>query len=339
LAQLSAIAGPLPPDAVKINANENPLGPCPEALDAIERFAWDGGRYHYEQTAALRDLLAAQEGLEPEYVEPYPGSSAPLYQSVLALCSPSKPFVTADPGYEAGERAAKFIGARVIRVPLTNRYSHDVRKMATASPSAGLIYLCNPNNPTGTLTSPSDIEWLVENKPKGTTVLVDEAYLHFTNAPACSGLVARDRDVIVLRTFSKLYGMAGLRAGAAFGRPDLLEAIRVFSAGALSVPGVVGAIASLKSKTVVPERRTFIGEVRADVFAFLDKHDFRYVPSVSNHFMLDVNRPGQQVVDALRREKIYIGRVWPCWPTHVRVSIGTQEEMNQFKTALRKVMS
>jgi histidinol-phosphate aminotransferase len=216
LAQLSAIAGPLPPDAVKINANENPLGPCPEALDAIERFAWDGGRYHYEQTAALRDLLAAQEGLEPEYVEPYPGSSAPLYQSVLALCSPSKPFVTADPGYEAGERAAKFSGARVIRVPLPNRYSHDVRKMATASPSAGLIYLCNPNNPTGTLTSPSDIEWLVENKPKGTTVLVDEAYLHFTNAPACSGLVARDRDVIVLRTFSKLYGMAGLRAGAAF---------------------------------------------------------------------------------------------------------------------------
>ena len=102
---------------------------------------------------------------------------------------------------------------------------------------------------------------------------------------------------------------------------------------------MVGAIASLKSKTIVPERRKFIGEVRADVFAFLDKHDFRYVPSVSNHFMLDVNRPGQQVVDALRREKVYIGRIWPCWPTHARVSIGTGEEMNRFKTALLKVMS
>ena len=136
---------------------------------------------------------------------------------MLAFTSPSKPFVTADPGYEAGERAAKFIGAKVIRVPLTKSYAHDVKAMAAANPNAGLIYICNPNNPTGTLTPREDIEWLLENKPKGSILLLDEAYIHIAGAPMCSDLVAKDKDIIILRTFSKIYGMAGLRAGAALG--------------------------------------------------------------------------------------------------------------------------
>jgi histidinol-phosphate aminotransferase len=339
MAQLSMIKGPMPSDAVKINANENPLGPCPEAADAMYGVIQKGGRYLYEETFGFQETLAAQEGLKPSYVAPFAGSSAPLHQAVLAFTSPTKSFVTGDPGYEAGERAAKFIGSKVVRVPLTKTYAHDVVAMAKADPNAGLIYLCNPNNPTGTLTPRADIEYLLANKPAGSILLIDEAYIHLSGAPMASDLVAADKDVIILRTFSKLYGMAGLRAGAALGRPDLLAKIMPYSAGALPVTGMIGANASLKVKDLVPKRRKIIADVREDVFAFLSKNNFKFVPSVSNKFMVDVGRPGGEVIEAMRKQKVYIGRVWPSWPTYVRVSVGTQDEMNKFKTAFLTVMS
>jgi histidinol-phosphate aminotransferase len=339
LAQLSMLNGSIPPDAVRINANENPMGPCPEAADAIYNIVKKGGRYMYEESGNLQRVLAEQEGLKPEYVAPFAGSSAPLHQAVIAFTSPRKSFVCADPGYEAGERAAEFIRAKVIKVPLTKDHAHDVRAMAKADPNAGLIYLCNPNNPTGTLTSRADIEYLMANKPAGSIILLDEAYMHIAGSPAGSDLVAADKDVIILRTFSKLYGMAGLRAGAAMGRPDLLDKITPYSAGALPVTGMVGAIASLKAPNLVPERRKIIKDVREDVFAFLDKKNFKYVPSVSNKFMVDTGRPGNEIVRAMAAEKVYIGRVWPAWPTYVRVSVGTRDDMAKFKTAFLKVMA
>ena len=339
LAQLSMLKGPMPADAVKINANENPMGPCADAAEAIHNVEKKGGRYLYEETFSFATLLGEQEGLKPNYVMPFAGSSAPLHQAVLAFTSPQKGFVVADPGYEAGERAAKFIGAKVSKAPLAKDYAHDVKAMATADPSAGLIYVCNPNNPTGTLTSRADIEYLLANKPSGSILLLDEAYMHIAGSPPASDLVAADKDIIILRTFSKLYGMAGLRAGAAFGRPDLLQKIMPYSAGALPVTGMVGAAASLKVASLVPERRKIIKDVREDTLAFLDKHNFKYVPSVSNKFMVDTRRPGGEVVAAMQAEKVYIGRVWSVWPTYVRVSVGTKEDMEKFKAAFLKVMA
>lgn len=338
LAQLSMI-GPLPPDAVKINANENPMGPCAAAVDAIAGVVRGGGRYMYEETFTFGQILAEQEGVKADHVRPFPGSSEPLHRSVLAFTSPTKSFVTADPGYEAGQRAATVSGAKVVRVPLTSAHAHDVKAMATADPNAGLIYICNPNNPTGTLTSRSDLEWLVANKPAESVVLIDEAYIHFSSSgQVCTDMVAAGKDVIILRTFSKLYGMAGLRAGAAIARPDILAKISQYGAGALPVTGMVGAAASLRSKTLVAERRKIVADIRNDVFAFLDKKGMTFVPSESNKFMLDVKRPGQEIVRAMAAEKVFIGRVWSAWPTHVRVSIGTKEEMAKFKTAIVKVM-
>ncbi len=338
LAQLSKIEN-IPPDAVMINANENPLGPCGEAREAIHGIVSRGGRYLYTETDAVQKLMAEQEGLPQESVQIFAGSSAPLHQAVLAFTSPSKAMVTADPGYEAGERAARFIGSKVIRVPLTGSYAHDVKAMAAAASNAGLIYVCNPNNPTGTATPKSDIEWLVANKPAGSVVLLDEAYTHIAGIPFNSDLVAAGKDIIILRTFSKIYGMAGLRAGAAFARPDLLQKFVPYSAGAMPVTSMVAATASLKVKNLIPERREIIKNVREDTLGFLDKHNFHFVPSISNKFMVDVKRPGEEAILALRKEKVYIGRVWPSWPTYVRVTVGTQEEMNKFKTAFLKVMA
>ena len=322
LAQLSQVKG-MPADAVKINANENPLGPCEEALEAIHRVVKMGGRYSYELTDEFRETLASQEGVDPSWVQPYAGSSAPLHQTVLGFTSPTRSFVIADPGYEAGERAAKFIGAKVIRVPLTKDYKHDVKAMAAADPNAGVLYVCNPNNPTGTLTPKEEIEWLANNKPKGSILLLDEAYTHISGAPLMSYLVAQGKDVIILRTFSKIYGMAGIRAGAAIGRPELLEKMTPYNAGAMPITGMAAATASLKAKDVVPVRRKIIGDVRNDVFGFMD----------------DTGKPGNDVALAMRKEKVYIGRVWTSWPNYVRVSIGTQEEMDKFKAAFLKVMA
>src|SRR5262245_44253300 len=337
LAQLSALPGGVPPDAVKIDANENPMGPCPEALEAALAMVRDGGRYMYGETDAFVECLARCESLTKDYVRPYPGSSAPLHHAVLAFASPDKPLVVADPGYEAAGAAAAAIGAKVIRVPLTSTYAHDVRAMAAASPNTGIFYICNPNNPTGTLTPRDDLLWLLANKPPGSVVLLDEAYIHIADAPMCSDLVAQDKDLIILRTFSKLYGMAGLRAGAALARPDLLKRIGQYQAGPLPVPAMVAATASLKSPNLVPKRRKIIAEIREDCLQFLSRHKFDFVPSVSNKFMIDVKRPATQIVEALRREKIYIGRVWPIWPTFCRVTVGTQEEMEKFKAAFLKV--
>ncbi len=163
LAQVAIDSRKLPPGAVKLDNNENPLGPCKEALEAMREVLPDGGRYRFYLPAELSELLASQEGVKQSYVQVHDGSSAPLLQAVLSFTSPTRPFVIADPGYEAGAEAAKFVGAKIVNVPLNKDYSHDVKAMAAVE-NAGLIYICNPNNPTGTLTKKEDIEWLVANK-------------------------------------------------------------------------------------------------------------------------------------------------------------------------------
>ncbi len=336
---LSALPN-LPPDAVRINANENPMGPCPEAAEAIHKIVSQGGRYLYGETFAFSAALAEVEGLTRDHVMPFAGSSDPLHRAVLAYTGPSKSYVVANPGNEAGERAARFVGAKVVSVPLRKDYAHDVHAMAQADPDAGLIYVCNPNNPTGSITPKEDIEYLVAHKPKGAIVLVDEAYIHLSkNAQPASDLVASDKDVIVLRTFSKLYGMAGLRAGAALGRPDLLAKLRSYGAGALPVTGMVGAIASLKAKGLVEDRRAKIGAIREETAEWLDKRGYPVLPSEANMLLVDVHRPGREVFQALMKEKVVIGRSWPSMPKHVRISIGTRDEMLKFREAFGRVMN
>ncbi|MBV8068978.1 MAG: pyridoxal phosphate-dependent aminotransferase, partial [Acidobacteriaceae bacterium] len=343
LAQLSRVRN-IPADATKIDANENPMGPCPEAADAIHNVIRHGGRYMYAYTDELAQTMAEIEQVkfsykaEESYIQIYAGSSAPLHQAVLAFTSKDRPLVTADPGYEAGPRAAKFIGAEVVNVPLRKgTWDHDVRGMLAAAPNAGLFYICNPNNPTGTLTSRADIEYLVANKPKGSVVMIDEAYIHLAkNAVPCTDMAAAGKDVVVLRTFSKIYGMAGLRAGAAIARPDLLGRISGFSAGAMPITAMVGATASLKVKTLVPDRRKTIGDTREEVFTWLSARNVEFVPSETNCFMVNVKRPGREFWTAMTAQKVYVGRSWPVWPDWVRVTVGTPADMAKFKDAFLK---
>jgi histidinol-phosphate aminotransferase len=340
LAQDIKAIAQIPPDAIRLNANENPLGPCPEALEAIRKIVPNSGRYLFNETFDFVDILAASEGLPSTHVLPAAGSSDPLHRAVLTFTSPSRPLVTAEPGYESPESAARFNNAKVIKVPLGKDYAHDTKAMAAAHPEAGLIYICNPNNPTGTVTRKDDIVSLVANKPKGCIVLVDEAYIHFSaSATPATDLVAAGKDVIVLRTFSKLYGMAGLRAGAALGRPDLLEKMRGLTGpNFLPVTAVAAATASLKNKSLIAQRREALTEIRKDLFAWLERKGYEYIPSEANMVMIDSKRPGREIAKAMLDQKIAIGRSWPALPTHVRVTIGTPAEMEKFKAAFERTV-
>jgi histidinol-phosphate/aromatic aminotransferase/cobyric acid decarboxylase-like protein len=191
------------------------------------------------------------------------------------------------------------------------------------------------------VTPKADIEWLMANKPAGSVVMLDEAYMHIAPNPQFnSALVAAGKDIVILRTFSKVYGMAGLRAGAVLARPDLIAKVDQFSNnGMLPITGMAAAAASLQAKGLVEVRRKIIGDIREDVFGFLEKKKLKYVPSVTNCFMVDTGKPTKEVIAAMQKENVYIGRPWPVWPTHVRVTVGTHDEMEKFKTAFSKVLS
>src|SRR5258706_2745368 len=236
LAQLSDV-GRIPDDAVKINANEFPEGPSERAIAALAAVAKNGNRYQYPETDALVAAAAKLEGLEPAHFAVYPGSSLALHHAVIAFTSPKRALIVADPGYEAAAKAAEFIGAKVVRVPLRKDGSHDLPAMLKAAKRqpTGLVYVCNPNNPTGTVTPRAEIEKLIATKPAGSVVLIDEAYIHFCDEPPAVDLVRAEKDVVVLRTFSKVYGMAGLRAVFAIARRDLLERVNGYNAGAMPV--------------------------------------------------------------------------------------------------------
>jgi histidinol-phosphate aminotransferase len=329
-----------PPGAVLINANENPLGPSKAALEAIAKSAPLGGRYdRIGETEMLAMTFAEQHGLKKGYVEIYAGSGEALHFTVLAFTSPTRSFVTADPSYEAGMYATLTSGAKIVKVPLTSAYAHDVRALVAADPNAGVIYICNPNNPTGTLTSKADIVWALDSKPKGAILLVDEAYIHLSDAEDVLDMVAADKDLIVLRTFSKIYGMAGIRAGVAAGRPDLLAKLKAFGQNPMPITSSAAARASLLDPDLIPVRKKLIGDTRRDTITWLKANNYKVIgDSQSNCFMIDTGLPGKAVMAAMKTRNVYIGRTWPIWPNAVRISVGTPEDMAAFKTAFKAVM-
>jgi histidinol-phosphate aminotransferase len=328
---------------IHIDANENPMGPCDAARQAMEAIIPRGGRYLFNMEEELAEIFAKQEGLNPESVIPFAGSTEPLHYTVLAFTSKDRPLVIADPGYEAPMWAAQIAGASTIKVPLADPKGaamHDIKAMLAASSNPGVIYICNPNNPTGTCTPQAEIEKAVASAPKDTIILIDEAYIHLCDAPRSLHFVQEGKNVIVLRTFSKLYGMAGIRMGFAIGRPDLLEKIAQYSGqNSLPVTAVVAAKASLLDADLVSTRKKTIGDIRTETLAWLKSEGYATTPSESNCFMLDVRRPGKQVQAALAQKEMFVGRIWPAWPESLRITVGTADEMMAFRKSFTEVMS
>lgn len=324
---------------VYIDANENPLGPSENARKAIAEILPNGGRYAPPLYFGVMKLFAEQMGVPVDHVMVYDGSSPPLHYCSLAFTSPSRSFVCGNPTYEAGQRAAEIAGAKIHAVPLAKDYSHDTAAMVKADPNAGLIYICNPNNPTGTTTSKEQIDYVIANKPTGAVVLVDEAYIHLSDTPSAIDHVKAGKDIIILRTFSKIYGMAGIRCGFAIGRPDLLKKLETYGQAPMPITGMIAAQASLMDADLVPTRKKIIAETRNKTFAWLKANNYDFVPSESNCFMIDVKRPGKEIRALMAKDQVYIGRSWAAWPNHVRVTVGLPSEMETFQAAFKKAMN
>ncbi|WDI92942.1 pyridoxal phosphate-dependent aminotransferase [Xanthomonas campestris] len=333
-----ATAGAMAP--VMIGSNEFPDGPCAAAIKAITQIAPQGGRYLRELQMELMTTLAAELKLPVNHLMAYAGSTEPLDYTMLAFTSPSAALVTADPTYESGWRAASRNGAKLVKVPLRKDFSRDVQAMCAADANAGVIYICNPNNPTGSVTARKDLDYALAHKPKGSILVVDEAYIHFAQSTrSVVDMVAAGEDVVVLRTFSKLYGMAGIRLGYAAARPDLLAKLMFYSVNSLPVTAAAAGLASLRDATLVPQRRARTTATRTDVIDFLTKQGYACTASESNCFMVDVKQPAAGFKDAMATFGVFIGRSWPVWPTWSRITVGTPEEMARFKQAFVQVMA
>jgi histidinol-phosphate aminotransferase len=330
------------PDIVRITSNENPMGPSAEGIEAMAKVGPLGWRYNPQgENLEFEALLQSTENVKPGYVDGYPGSSIPLANCAPAFTSPTRSWVMGQPGYGSG--AGRFVGNKVIQVPLRKDYSHDVEAMISADPNAGAYYICNPNNPTGTLTSRKDFEYILANKKKDAVLVIDEAYVHFAGPENMSTeLVRQDKDVVVLRTFSKIYGMAGLRAGALYGRPDLLAKVSEYGRGGhLPVTATACASASMKVGPKLMKERLEINKRNRDLaFEHLEKVGVAYIPSTSNFFMMSVKgMKGEDVGKAMAAKKVLLaGNRWPEWPDHIRVTVGTYEEMGKFNAALDQVL-
>lgn len=326
---------------VQIGANECWVGPFEPAVKAADASVVNGNRYTGPQRDAFLKAVSEVEGVPANYVMPWPGSSDPLSRVIVTFCSPTRGLVIADPTFELAGSVASWLKAPVTKVPLTADHAHDVKAMLAADPNAGVYYICSPNNPTGTLTSLADIEWLVDNKPEGSVVLVDEAYIHFSGAKSAAYLAAANKDVVVLRTFSKLFGMAGMRMGLTITKPafgaKLMRYDGMMATYALPNPSLVAATTSLTQAELIKARRAEMQKARAEAYKVLDQQKLPYLPSDANMFMVDWGKPAKDVQKAFAAEGVGIGRSWPIWPNRSRITVGSMEDMHAFNAAVIKL--
>jgi histidinol-phosphate aminotransferase len=330
-----------PSNLTLINSNENPEGPPPVSIEAMKHAAPLGGRYRDDDMDALSGELADLEKIKPEEVMMGSGSSEVLNCAVFAFTSEKTPVITCVPVFELPIETAQALVRPVVTVPLRANYSFDVQRLAEESKRAGggFIYVCNPNNPTSTVTPAADIDWLVENMHPNAILAVDEAYIHFDpNVASAMKHVNAGRRVIVFRTFSKIYGMAGLRAGFACAKNDLLRKMMPFRSNSISVVAVYAASAAINEPSVLTDRRQRMNGTRDRLCGWLKQQGFEYLEPHANFLMIDVKREVRPVIEGMMKQSVAVGRPFPPLNQMLRVSVGTEADMTKFRAAFLKVM-
>ncbi len=347
----AAITGPAPflspdgPPPIRLSSNENPVGPPKVALDALIASLSEAPRYPFTSVQRLVERLAAHHKVSAESIVPGSGSGELLRMAVYAWTSPQRPLVTAAPSFEEPTRYAELVGAPVIAVPVTSDLHLDLAAMVDRVKGAGLVFLCNPNNPTGTLHGAAAVTDFIDRVHRvspGTTVLVDEAYHHYVKDPSYATAIplALERpNVVVTRTFSKLYGMAGLRLGYAIAQPQTIAALRrhrlANSVNALVAPAAVAALGDEGLQATECARNYEVREFTRKALAGIG---YPSTASEANFIMVDIRRDVREFQKACSDRGVLIGRPFPPLMTHARISIGTMEEMSAaigvFKTVL-----
>jgi len=341
---------PVREGVVRLSSNENPFGPSPRALKAMTEAFNLACRYPDEHADDLVSSLAKMNGVDSSQILLGDGSG-----EILKLCADvftgpltntnaaagRGALVVADPTFEAILHHAKLNDAEIVKIPLTASFAHDLPKMMAAA-KEGLVYICNPNNPTASITPKSAVRAAIEQAPAKTIILVDEAYYHYADSSDYESVIPLVKDhpnLIVARTFSKIYGMAGLRCGYCVAPPLTIERLRARQAwDSINIMALAAAAASLGDPDLVPNGRRLNAETRAFTISALEKMGYQTIPAQANFIMIDVQRPVVPLIASLKNRQVEVGRLFPAMPNHLRLTIGKKAEMEIFLAAFREVM-
>jgi histidinol-phosphate aminotransferase len=333
----------LPKSMVWLNANENPAGPPDVSLAAMREVLPTCGRYHYQEFRDIYAAIAHSEDLAPDQVVIGSGSSEVLHTAVDAFTSPTSPLISVAPAYEMPIELARALGRPVVLTKLREDYTADVHKLAEEAEKAGggLIYLCNPNNPTSTITTSKEIDWLISNLPANTILLVDEAYIQFGETPELKTAlpyVRQDKDVIVTRTYSKIYGMAGLRVGFAAAKPAIIQRLRPLQINVVSIVGARAVTAALlEQNRILTERKETLAKIRRDLCNWMRDSKVKFIEPHANFVMIDCGRSAREFIMKMPTLGVAPGRPFPPLENMLRVTIGTDGEMAKFREVFWKV--
>ncbi len=319
-----------------LDSNENAYGPSAKVVAAVQESLSRANRYPFREYNGLMEDIARQHKVETNQLLLGCGSTDILRVTAAALLGPGKKVITASPTFEDLGMYARAIGAEVVTVALTHNFAHDLDAMlARVDAALTLVYICNPNNPTASLTPRADIEAFLSKLPSSVYVLIDEAYHHYVNASAryvsfLDQPVGNER-VIVMRTFSKVHAIAGLRLGYAMADRRLVEKMRTYltdiDLNCAAVAAGQAALADAESvrnfvKRNTDDRQEFFNQAMARMLKPIDSH--------TNFVMMDVHRPAHDIIEHFLKNKIRIGRRFPPLTDHIRVSLGTPLAMREF---------
>ncbi|MBQ4913212.1 histidinol-phosphate aminotransferase family protein [Maribacter sp. MMG018] len=329
----------------KLNANENPYGPSPKAIDALKNVATKGNRYAWKELFALIDKIAIKEGVEAKNIMMGPGSSDLLEKTAMVLFMDGGNVVSADPSYMSLIRVAEATGASWKPVPLKEDWSHDLKGMEAAiDKDTKLVYICNPNNPTGSITDTKELLDFCSRVSEKVPVFVDEAYLDFLEdgtKQSMVGLINEGKNVIIARTFSKIHGMAGLRVGYIVAQETTLNKIQKITRGGMGIAytSIYAALASMDDPDFQNSSRSKNAESREYVYKSLKQLGYDYVTSYTSFIIFPIEMEGQLFLKKMTEKKVgvrafeFMGKNW-C-----RVSMGTMDEMKIFTAALTDVLA
>jgi histidinol-phosphate aminotransferase len=331
---------------IRIGANENPYGVGPAAAEAVRQHIAVANRYPNEVTGELLNTLAKFHDVPAEWIALSPGSGDVLRGATMTFTSKSLPLVGAAPTFEAPARIAEMMGVPVRAPQVTANGLLDLPAMAAQAAGAGMLYVCNPNNPTGSIVSAAAVADFVAQVRKVNTdgvILVDEAYSDLVDDPSFGSavpLIKNDKKVLIARTFSKIHGMAGLRVGYAIGHPDTLGMLRKgMSMGNLAVTSLAAAIASMGDTENMKKQKAMNRDTRAFTRQAFEKAGYTVLPSEANFIMVDIKRDVRGYQMACREAGVGIARPFPPLNTYARITIGTAEEMQKATPIMLSLLS
>ena len=325
---------------IRLSSNENPYGPSKAAREAMIAHFDEGCRYPYAAMEDLQKLLAEQEGVSPEHIVVGAGSSEILSMAGLAYGLEGGEIVAASPTYLRLMHYAEQVGAYVHWVPLDDDLRHDLEAMDRRTTSAvNLVFVCNPNNPTGTIVEAEKLRAFCQEISKRAVVFLDQAYVELMDdgGESMIDLVLEGHNVILSRTFSKIHGLAGLRVGYGIARPDIAKRLEQYRMSSTNILGLRAAAASYQDEAFQDFSRKKVAEGRQYVYSLLDELGYRYVPSQGNFVFFHTGQPIEQFQATMEQRGILVGRPFPPYLDWCRLSMGKLEDLETFGTALREM--